>query len=86
MAQGAALALPEYVTRLENELKRKLPRAKVGHEQVRRDRYRFMVVWSGFDGRGHPERQEMVWNIADEVVPKKDLLKVAMIITLGAKE
>ena len=86
MAQGATLALPEYVTRLERALKRSFPRAKVGFEQVRRDRYRFMVVWSGFDGMGHPERQEMVWNIADEVVPKKDILKVGMIITLGAKE
>ncbi len=86
MAQGTTLALPEYVTRLENALKRAFPRAKVGFEQVRRDRYRFMVVWSGFDGMGHPERQEMVWNIADEVVPKSDILKVGMIITLGAKE
>jgi len=86
MAQGATLALPEYVTRLENALKQRFPRAKIGHEQVRRDRYRFMIVWKGFDGMGHPERQEMVWNIADEVVPKKDLLKVGMIITLGAKE
>jgi hypothetical protein len=31
----------------------------------------------------HPERQELVWNLADTVLQKPDLLKVAMIITMG---
>ena len=35
---------------------------------------------------GHPERQRMVWDLADETLDKSDLLDVAMILTLGMKD
>lgn len=85
MAQGT-LAIPPYVTKLEAALKKKLPRAKIEHELVRPNRYRLFVVWSGFENMGHPERQEIVWNLADKVLDHDDLLKISMIITVGAKE
>ena len=77
---------PPYVERLEAALKRELRGAEVKHEQVRRDRYRFIVVWDRFDRMGHPERQRKVWDIADHVLEKSDLLNVSMIITLGLKD
>lgn len=87
MAQGTlASKRPAYVGRLIAALKRALPRAKVGSQHVRRERYRFMVVSPKFDGMGHPERQRLVWDLADATLKKNELLNVAMIITLGAKE
>jgi hypothetical protein len=35
---------------------------------------------------GHPERQRIVWDIADASLAKSDLLKVAMIITMAPSE
>jgi hypothetical protein len=85
MATGTVTP-PTYVQRLADALQGGLPGAQVKHEQVRRDRYRFVVVWDQFDNLGHPERQKRVWDIADATLPKSDLLNVAMIITLAPSE
>ena len=85
MAKGA-VTVPEYVDKLELALRKHLPGAKVKTEPIRRDRYRFIVVWNRFDRMGHPERQRKVWDIVDSALEPADLLKVGMIITLGAKD
>jgi stress-induced morphogen len=77
---------PSYVATLLKALRKGIPGAKIHREQVRRDRYRFIVVSRKFSRLGHPERQRLVWNIADEVLDKGDLLKVAMILTLSPRE
>jgi hypothetical protein len=63
-----------------------MPGAEVTSEQVRGDRYRFVVVWDQFNGVGHPERQERVWGLVERVLSRDDLLKVAMILTIAADE
>ena len=85
MAEGI-VTLPDYVAPLTQRLHSDLPSAEVSHEQVRGDRYRFVVIWGGFEGMGHPERQRRVWEIAESVVAKSDLLKVAMIVTMAPSE
>jgi len=85
MAEGT-LTIPEYVTRLLESLERELAECEVDYEKVRADRFRFVVVWQKFEGMEHPERQQLVWNIADSVLEKPDLLKVAMIVTLAPSE
>lgn len=77
------VGLPSFVRRLSDVLKQRLAGAEVDHEQIRGTRYRLVVVWQGFDDMDHPERQQLVWDIADEVLDKPDLLNVGMIITLG---
>lgn len=86
MAKTTLKPPPQYVLRLADALRRELPGAAVDFEPVRKDRFRFIVIWKKFNGRGHPERQERVWNIADKSLPGKDLLKVMMILTLGTDE
>jgi hypothetical protein len=86
MAKATVTATPGYVAQLEGALRRHLRGAKVQHEQVRRDRYRFIVLWGGFDNLGHPERQRKVWDVADATLNKGDLLNVAMILTLGTND
>ena len=82
MAEGI-VADPPYVALLASALEQRLPGARQQHEIVRHDRYRFEVVWDRFDQMEHPERQKIVWDIADEVLSKEDLWKVSMILTLG---
>lgn len=78
-----ALADPEFVGRLSTALSRRLRGAQVEHEHVRGSHYRFFVIWPQFDQMDHPERQQIVWNIAEKVLKGKDLLNVLMILTLG---
>jgi hypothetical protein len=85
MAEGT-VTLPDYVAQLTQRLQCGFPGGQVSHEQVRGDRYRFVVIWDGFEGIGHPERQRRVWEIADSIVAKSDIMKVAMIITLAPSE
>jgi stress-induced morphogen len=85
MAEGTVTE-PAYVGRLAAALQQRVPGAQVSHERVRRDRYRFVVISDRFEGLGHPERQRMVWDIADAVLDKSNLLNVAMIITMAPTE
>jgi stress-induced morphogen len=85
MAQKT-LTDPPYVAKLLAALRKRIPRAQIDCEQVRRDRFRFIVVSSKFDRLGHPERQRLVWNIAEKALDGADLIKVAMILTLSRKE
>ena len=85
MAEGTVVQ-PAYVETLAAALRAELEAAEVSAEQVRGERYRFIVVWPAFDNTAHPERQERVWEIADRVLDKEDLLKVSMILTLGAQD
>jgi hypothetical protein len=82
----ATLNPPKYALELAEALRRELPGAQVDFESVRRDRYRFIVIWQRFNRRGHPERQQQVWDIADNILSAADLLKVTMILTLGTDE
>ncbi len=82
----ATLNPPQYALRLADALRQELPGAQVDFEPVRRDRYRFLVIWPRFNKRGHPERQQRVWDMAEKALEPKDLLKVTMIITLGTDE
>jgi hypothetical protein len=79
-------AEPGYVAALTAALRTRMPGAEVGAEQIRRDRFRFMVIWDGFEGWYHPERQELVWDIAAGVVGVSDIRKVGMIITMAPSE
>jgi hypothetical protein len=85
MAKGI-LKEPAYVEELSKALARRLRGAEINHEQVRDDRYRFIVVWDGFENKGHPERQRKVWNITDRLLRREKLLKVAMILTIAPSE
>jgi acid stress-induced BolA-like protein IbaG/YrbA len=81
MAQ-ISLTKPPYVDRLSSAITDELPGAMVDVEHVRGDRYRFIVVWGRFDSMGHPERQQIVWDLAERVIGP-ELLNVTMILTLG---
>ncbi len=85
MAEGT-IAEPAYIALLTEALHRRLPTASIAHEQVRRDRYRFIVVDDSFTNIGHPERQLLVWKVVEEVVDKADIWNVAMIITMAPSE
>lgn len=82
----AAVTEPPYVEELLKTLQQELSGAQIDHEQVRGDRYRFVVVWQDFEGVSHPDRQRKVWDLADRVLDKPTLLNVAMIITLAPTE
>ena len=85
MAEGIVTE-PAYVAQLVTALQQGLAGAQVRAERVRRDRYRFEVMWDRFESLGHPERQRMVWDAADATLTKADLQNVAMIITLAPSE
>jgi acid stress-induced BolA-like protein IbaG/YrbA len=85
MAKGTVTE-PSYVERLIKALKRKLPRSHIHSEFVRADRYRFVVINKKFDDMDHPDRQHIVWDIADDALPKEDLRKVTMILTVAPSE
>jgi hypothetical protein len=80
------LVEPAYVTRLAVALQRALPESQLTHEQIRRDRYRFVVVADAFEHMGHPERQRLVWEVADQTLDKSDLMRIGMIITMAPAE
>jgi hypothetical protein len=86
MAKATLKQPPPFVTALELALRRELPRADVTIEHIRGRRYRFIVVWRGFTGVGHPERQRRVWKVAESIVPRDDLLDVGMILTIAPDE
>jgi acid stress-induced BolA-like protein IbaG/YrbA len=77
---------PTYVGQLVTALQKRLSGAQVDYECVRRDRYRFVVVYDRFEGVGHPERQRLVWDLAEAVLDKSSLPNVAMIITMAPSE
>ena len=80
------IAEPPFVAQLSDALSRRLSGSEVTHEQIRADRYRFVVVWPHFDSMGHPERQRLVWDIAEQELNREDLLNVGMILTLGVED
>jgi hypothetical protein len=82
MAEGI-IDKPAYVERLTQALQQKLQGAEVTSEQLRADRYRFEILWRGFDNMEHPDRQRIVWDIADALLDKQDLRKVSMILTIA---
>ena len=86
MAKATLKRPPSFVTALESALRRAMPKAEVTIEHVRGRRYRFVVVWHGFTGVGHPERQRRVWKTAETVVPRDDLIDVGMILTIAPEE
>jgi hypothetical protein len=77
---------PTYTIQLAEALRADMPSAEVDFERVRGDRYRFLVIWRRFNKLGHPERQARVWDVAERALAASDVLKVAMIITLGTDE
>jgi len=77
---------PPYVAKLSEALRRDLPGAEVTVEQIRGDRYRFVVLWKPFDPMGHPERQRLVWDIAQRELEGSDLRNVGMILTIGEED
>jgi hypothetical protein len=77
---------PKYVTTLAQALERKFKGAEIGVEHVRGPRFRFVVIWKGFDRIDHADRQHKVWDLAAEVLDPKDVLKVTMILTMGHKD
>jgi len=85
MAEGTVTD-PPYVLRLTTALASALPDAEIDHEKVRTDRYRLIVVSNSFENKGHPERQRLVWDIADGVLDKDDLMRVSMILTIAPTE
>jgi stress-induced morphogen len=85
VAEGT-LIKPAFVARLTDALSNALPGAEIGDEVVRRDRYRFVVISSKFEEMGHPERQRIVWDLAERSLDPMDLLNVAMIITMAPSE
>ena len=82
MVEGT-LTEPTYVARLISALQQRLPGAEVTHEQIRRDRYRFLVSSEQFNELGHPERQRIVWDVAGATLDREDLLKIGMILTVA---
>jgi hypothetical protein len=82
MAERAVID-PPHVMRLGEAIRDRFAGSQVEWEQVRGDRYRFIVTWPEFDGMDHPERQRLVWDLAEQVLPPGDLLKISMILTLG---
>ena len=85
MAQGSVTE-PKYVGQLKKALEDEFPQSEIDYEPIRKERFRFVVVDATFDDMGHPERQEMVWAIAEKVLAKSDLMKVGMIITMSPAE
>lgn len=85
MAEGT-LTEPAFVARLTAALHQALPDAEIVHERVRGDRFRFTVVSEGFKAMGHPERQRIVWDVADTALQRPDLLNVAMIMTIARSD
>jgi stress-induced morphogen len=86
MVEGT-LAKAAYVAEVSAALHAAMPNAQLTHEQVRRDRYRFIMVDDTFENMGHPERQRLVWDVvAKALSDRADLLKVAMIIALAPSE
>jgi len=77
---------PPYVQKLIAELGNRLPGAQINSEHVRSDRFRVAIVSSDFEKLGHPERQQLVWDIADSTLAKHDLLKISMILTVAPSE
>jgi hypothetical protein len=82
----AVVDVPEYVEALARKLEQELAGSQVSYQRLRRDRYRFAVVWKKFEKMDHPARQHRVWEIAESVLRRDDLLKVSMIITLAPSE
>lgn len=80
------IAKPAFVARLSDALRRQLAGAEVTDEQIRADRYRFVVLWGRFDSMGHPERQRLVWEIAERELNREDLQNVGMILTIGEED
>jgi len=76
----------EQVDELVAALRAEFDQALVDAEEVREGRYRFAVVWDGFEDRPHRDRQKAVWAIADRLFPGPTLLDVAMIITMSSSE
>ncbi len=77
---------PVYVAVLAEALTAKLKGAEVRTERVRGERYLFEVLWRKFDHMGHPERQQLVWDLAEEVLSKPQVRRVAMILTVAPAE
>ncbi len=86
MAKTAVISPPSYVGLLETALQRIAADAKVSIEHIRANRYRFIVISKKFSEMSHPQRQRLVWSIADKVVPPADLLDVGMILTIAPSE
>jgi acid stress-induced BolA-like protein IbaG/YrbA len=85
MAQ--TIKTPSFVQALSRALKKAIPSAKVEFERVpRTNRYRLAVVASRFN-RMHPlRRQHLIWDIVEEVLEPKDMLKVSMIVAISTVE
>jgi hypothetical protein len=77
-----ATNVPAYLQTLIAALQKRLPDAEIWTERVRRDRYTVSVVSKRFDRMGHPERQHLVWDVAEKAVPGTDVRKIGMILTL----
>ncbi|HSU66988.1 MAG TPA: hypothetical protein VLJ39_08965 [Tepidisphaeraceae bacterium] len=74
------------MNRLIAALTQQLPGSEVHTEHVRAERFRFVIVWSQFDAMDHPERQQLVWDIAERELAPQELRNVSMILTLGDED
>ena len=85
MAQ--AVKVPKFVRDLVAALTAYYPGAEIDVERVpRTNRYRLLMVSPRFDRIGHLRRQHKVWDIVQETLEDKDLVRISMIVTLSPKE
>lgn len=77
---------PPFVSALDVALKKVAADAGVSIEHIRANRYRFIVVSKKFTNMGHPERQRLVWSIAEKIVPPANIFDVGMILAIAPSE
>ena len=85
MAQ--AVKLPKFVRDLIAALTAQYPDAEIDVERVpHTNRYRLLMVSPKFERIGHLRRQHKVWDIVQETLEDKDVVRISMIVTLAPKE
>jgi stress-induced morphogen len=78
---------PAEVKKLKSALKKHFGAIRVDAECVNaKGRYRFAIVAPQFDGKPQLERQDAIWTVVDQVLPRESTIDISLILAFAPDE
>lgn len=78
--------MEDLLQKLSDLLRSRFPQCEIELEYRGDGRVSGFLIWEGFAGSEHIERQRMVWNLIRKELPQEEQVKIVAVLTLTPEE
>ena len=78
--------MEDILQKLSALLQLHLPQSEIEMEYVRDNKVSGFLIWEGFAGSEHIERQRMVWNLIRKELSQDEQARIIAVLTLTPEE